>query len=261
MKRRRKGTWVLGMVMLMLAAFAFVPAADASQGTGWTAVIKPANHAQDVDPDALVTLVFPDKVKAKTGKDLTNSSIPSLVKLVNSKKRNIPYTAKWDSGKKIITIDPVGDLEAGERFTVTLVENKLKDGQGRLNRGVSSTFTTKKAVDKIAPVATILPGHGAKSVKLDEKVTIQFAEPVMLADGTALSSKLARQLVEVTDKYGKPVAHSVTWNKSKRTLTIKPKGKWQPHSSYQIDVRPHLLKDEAGNRNPGQRTQFTTAGK
>lgn len=258
---RKKGSrWlhVIGLVSLMMMA----QPASAKSVDDWGVRVTPADRTTEVAPDAVITVTFAERVLLKNNKELTNKSLSSLVQLTDAKKKRVPFTAKWDKASRILTVDPVGNLEAGQSYTFTLLEQKLVNGQKRLNPKVNSTFSTKKAVDNIAPRAVILPGHGAKQVKLQDKVTLSFAEEVALVDGRPFVSKTAGSLVRVTDDKGTAYAHTVTWNKSKRTLTVKPKGgKWQPHTTYQVTLAAGKLKDNAGNLNAAQVSSFSTGGK
>ncbi|MDR7318672.1 Ig-like domain-containing protein [Brevibacillus nitrificans] len=258
----KKGTsrWLYVVGMLVLMMLVAQPALGA-EGNAWGIKVTPADQSVDLSPNIRVELTFPEKVRLLNNKELTNQSWMSIIQLTDSKKKKVPYTVSWNKNLRTVTIDPVGNLEAGQTFKVTLPVKKLKNDQGQSNPEVSSTFSIKKPVDTIAPRATILPGHGAKQVKLQEKVTLQFAEEVTLVSGEILASKTAGPLVRVTDEMGTSVAHTITWNKSKRMLTVKPKGKWQPHQTYLIELVPGLLRDTAGNNNPLQRSVFTTGAK
>ncbi|MCG5251390.1 Ig-like domain-containing protein [Brevibacillus agri] len=255
--RRLWMQWIAVLGMLL----AFSQAAWAKDASNWKISVSPTDKATEVAADAVITLTFSGTVRLANSRDITDKSLLSIVQLVDEKKKKVPFTAKWNKTARSIVIDPVGNLEAGKAYRVTLLAKKLKDARGELNPELSAAFTTKKPVDNIAPQAIILPGHGAKQVKLEEKVTLQFAEEVTLASGGALSSKTAAGLVRLTDEKGQAVPHTVTWNKSKRMLSIKPKGKWQPHTSYQVSLAGGLLQDQAGNVNKSQWSSFTSGAK
>lgn len=256
----RRKRWIRMLGAVTLVSMIAQPVLAKSE-ENWGITVTPANKGSEVAPDAVITVTFADPVVQKNKKELTDSALSSIVQLTDDKRKRIPFTAKWNKSNRTITIDPVGNLESGRSYTFTLPEKKLADGRGRVNPEVKSTFSTKKAVDLIPPRAVILPGHGAKQVKLQEKVTLQFAELVVLTDGNTLSTKTAGPLVRVTDDKGVPATHTITWNKSNRTLSVKPKGKWQPYTTYHIHLAAGLLKDEAGNANQAQWSSFTTGAK
>jgi Bacterial Ig-like domain len=261
--RVRKWLQVLCIAATMLLGMGFglgveQPVHAKSDGA-WNVSISPAQGAKEVATDALIIMKFSEQVSLRNKKALTDTSISTFVQLKNEKNRHVKFTAKWNKNDRTITVDPVGNLEEGQQYTVTLVEKKLINGRSQLNSKVSQTFTTSKTVDRIAPQAIILPGHGAKKVKLQEKLTFQFVEDVALINGEALSSKNVSSLVQIRDSKGKEVAYTITWNKSKRMLTVKPKGgKWQPHTTYQVSLSAGKVKDLAANRNPGQSSSFST---
>lgn len=259
---KRMGNRWLHVICVFVLFLLMAQSAWAKAGDSWGVKVAPTERSAGIDPEAVITFTFSQQIKLASSKDITDKSLLSVVQLTDAKKKRVPFTAKWNKTKRIITVDPVGNLEAGQSYNVTLVEKKLKDAKGQFNPEVTSTFSTKKPVDNIAPKAVILPGDGAKQAKLQDKVTLQFAEDVVLTDGNILSSKTAAALVRVTDAKGLPVAHTVTWNKSKRTITVKPKGgAWLPHTSYQVSVMSGKLKDAAGNVNPAQSSRFATGAK
>jgi len=249
---------VFGMMLLLLGLAQPAMAADKSE---WGITLTPADKSVELSPDTLIVFTFSQPIRMTNNKELTKQSWTSLIQLTDGKKKKVPFAVNWNQAKRVVTIDPAGNLEAGQSFRVTLPAKKLKNNRGQANPQVSITFSTRKPVDTIAPRATILPGHGAKQVKLQEKVTLQFAEEVRLASGEVLSSKTAGPLVRLTDETGASVAHTITWNKSKRMLTVKPRGKWQPFRTYQVELLSGLLQDTAGNQNPTQRSSFATGAK
>jgi hypothetical protein len=218
----------------------------------------PADQAVGVPQETLIALTFNKPMWLSRKQEITAKSVETFVKLTDEKNRRVSYSAKWDGQSRTVTLDPVGNLQGGSSYTVTLAGNKLTDSQGNKNPQLSSTFTTRKPLDVIPPNAIILPAHGAKRVPLEAKITVQFAEEVVRMDGSSLSSKTAGDLIEVLDQTGVPVARTVTWNKSKRTLTVKPKGKWEKFTTYHVLVPAGGVKDIAGNPNPAQLSSFTT---
>jgi Bacterial Ig-like domain len=258
--RLRKWMQIVCMAAMVLGlGLSSVQPVHAKSAGGWKVSISPAHGAKEVATDAWIIMKFSEQILLKNKKALTDKAISSLVQLKNEKNRHVKFTAKWNKYDRTITIDPVGNLEEGQQYTVTLLEKKLINDRAQQNPQVSQTFTTEKSIDRIAPQVIILPGHGAKKVKLQEKLTFQFVEDVVLIHGEALNSKNVSSLVQIRDNKGKEVAYTITWNKSKRMLTVKPKGgKWQPHSTYQVTLVAGKIKDLAENRNLGQTSSFST---
>ncbi|WP_064202758.1 Ig-like domain-containing protein [Brevibacillus brevis] len=249
--------WVVVLALFLLPS----QGVWAKSANEWGVRISPADKSAEIDPNQIITLTFSGPVSLKNGQELSDKSGLSIISLTDAKKKKVRFTAKWNKTDRSMTIDPEGNLEAGASYRVSLLAKKVKDQRGNLNPELASTFQTKKPVDNIAPQAVILPGHGAKNVKLQDKVTLQFAEEITLVDGGALSSKTAGPLVRVTDEKGTVVPQTITWNKSKRMLSVKPKGKWQPHTRYQVSLIAGLVKDTAGNLNQAQWITFQTGSK
>lgn len=227
----------------------------------WQVSFSPRDNASEVSVDSPLQITFDKPVRLTNKKELSDSAIQNIIKLTNSKKRKVAFSAKWEAAARTIKIKPNGNLENDMTYTISLIENKLIDAYGNKNPQVTSRFTTKKMEDRIPPTATIAPAHGAVNVKLDEKITIQFAENVVLADGTPLSSKAVANLAQLVDEKGAAVAHTATWNKSKRTITLKVKGKMLKNSWYTVTFPTNRVKDMAGNGNQSFSASFLTRSK
>lgn len=227
----------------------------------FTVRFSPTHQAKDVPVDSLLSLELNKQVFLGNKKKITNTSIQSVVKLTNEKNKRVSFTGKWDEQNRIITIDPAGNLESGATYTISLLENKLIDRQGAKNQPISSQFTTRAHIDAIPPTVTVTPAHGADGVKLDTKITLQFAENVQFLDGAQLSSQTVKNLVQLRDLQGVAVAYTATWNKSNRTITLKAKGKWQKYTTYTVHLPANQLKDLAGNANQAVSVTFATGGR
>lgn len=222
---------------------------------------SPTDQAKDVPVDSLLSLALNKQVFLGNRKKITNTSIETIVKLTNEKNKRVAFRGKWDEQNRIITIDPAGNLESGVTYTISLLENKLMDRQGAKNPLISSQFTTKAHIDAIPPSVTVAPAHGTNNVKLDTKITLQFAENVQFLDGTQLSSQTVKNLVQLRDQQGAAVAYSATWNKSNRTITLKAKGKLQKHTTYTVHLPANQLTDLSGNTNQAVSVTFATGGR
>lgn len=227
----------------------------------WQVLFSPRDNTSEVPVDSVIVIAFQKPVRLTNKKELSDSAIEKIIKLSNAKNRKVAFTSKWDSTTRTIKIKPIGNLENDMAYTISLIGNKLIDSNDRKNPQVTSRFGTKKQEDRIPPTATITPAHGATNVKLDEKIIVQFAEDIVLPNGTSLNSKAIANLVQLFDEKGASVAHSATWNKSKRTITLKVKGKLLKNTVYTTYLPANRVKDTAGNVNQAFSASFTTRSK
>lgn len=226
-----------------------------------TITVDPKHKDKDVPLETNITLTFNKEMFLTSKKKITESSIPTFIKLTDSKKKKVPFSGKWDEKNWTITLDPTGNLEPGSEHTITLLKDKLQDSQGAQNPEKTYTFTTVSPADTIAPSITSTPAHGAKDVSLTDSVVLQFAEDVVLANGDSLSNKTVAELVSFEDRQGKKVSYYATWNKSKRTITLRIKGKLSSYTAYAVKLSAGSVKDLAGNKNKSFSVSFSTAGK
>lgn len=222
------------------------------------AKILPAHGAQNVPVDTSIRIIFNKPVTRANHQQLSNGAVDKIVKLVDEKGKRVPFHGKWEEKQRTAIVDPEGNLADGVTYTVTLLENKVMDRQGIKNSAVLHQFTTRKQQDTIAPAASFQPGHGATKVPTDVKLTLVFAEEITHLDGTPLASKTVGQMVQLYNEQGKEIACRVTWNKSKRTLSITPKGKLQPNTTYTLNLPAGSVKDLSGNANKAGKSVFTT---
>nr|WP_241254622.1 Ig-like domain-containing protein [Brevibacillus sp. SYP-B805] len=223
--------------------------------------VQPTHGETDVPVDSLIRLTFNKPVTRANKTEITNDAIANIIKINDSKGRRVDFIGSWDADRRMITLDPVGNLNGGTTYTVTLLENKIMDRQGVKNPLVISNFTTRPALDTIAPVATINPAHGSSNVSLSPKITLQFAEDILLPDGTPLSSKAVKGMILFFDEKGAQIDYSATWNKSKRTMTLKVKGRLQNYTTYTLILPAGCVKDLAGNVNKQAAVTFTTGNR
>lgn len=222
--------------------------------------IEPSHNAQSVSVDTNIELHFNKPVMRANNQKLSNEAVEKIVKLSDEKGKKASFHGKWDEQLRTAIIDPVGNLADGVTYTLTLLEKKVMDRQGVKNPEIIATFTTRKKVDTIAPTAAIYPGHGAKGVPIETKMTFAFAEEVTHVDGTPLVSKSVQDLVQLIDEKGNAIAYRATWNKSKRTLSIQAKGSLSPHTTYTVILPADRIKDLSGNMNKSQSIVFSTGG-
>ncbi len=209
----------------------------------------PAKGAANIATDSAIKLVLNKQVKLAGGKPITKDAVERICKLTDNQQKKVTFAGNWDESTRTITIRPDGNLQNAMTYTVTLLENKVIDKQGNKNPAISSTFTTVAFKDDIPPTVTVTPAHGAQKVALTSNVTLQFAEDVVAKDGSVLSSNTVADLVKWYDSKGNPVSCTATWNKSKRTITLRVKGKLLKNTTYFVDLPANAVKDLAGNGN------------
>ncbi len=223
-------------------------------------VFSPQPNATEVPIETTITLTFNKHMLLANKKEINDIAISTFLKLNDNKQKRVPFTGYWNGDTQTVTIDPEGNLAPGSTYTITLLANKLVDSQGAKNPEINSQFSTKVPVDLIPPTITSTPSHGAKDVSLTAPVVLQFAEEVVLANGESLTNKSVANLVLFQDQKGQEVKYYATWNKTKRTITLRLKEKMAPYTTYMVQLPAGMMKDIAGNTNGNFTASFSTKG-
>jgi len=226
-----------------------------------TVTVKPRHQSHDVPVDSLLTLSFNKPVWRANKTEIRDKDLASMVKLSDSKGKRVPFAGQWDQANRRMVLDPLGNLAGGETYTITLPAGKVIDRQGTKNEEVTSTFTTRKPVDRIPPTITSTPAHGATNVSVKANLVLHFAEEVVLQDGTPLSSAVVKGMVQLYDPLGKSVDYSASYNKSKRTLTVNARGDMQRNTTYTLVFPARQVKDWSGNENRAFHVVFSTGSR
>ncbi|HWJ03805.1 MAG TPA: Ig-like domain-containing protein, partial [Verrucomicrobiae bacterium] len=201
----------------------------------------PADGAQGVSPDKVITITFTENILAGSAYDAI--AVSDGVNQVNFTKSIAGNT---------LTLSPLTGWSYGTAYSVTIPANSIQDAAGNQLSGYQFGFSTVVPPDTTPPrILSTSPRDGETNVPLNTVVKITFSEAIQL--GSTASG--------ITFKKGtKNVNYSVTV--SGNTLTIQPASTLNARSSYTVSIPAGAVQDLKGNQLAGAYSlSFSTARK
>lgn len=198
----------------------------------------PADDATKVALNANIVLTFSEKIVAGAGAiEIWNKSGKLFESL------NVTDSRVQISGSTV-TIDPKGLLASGSDYYLQLKSGVIKDAAGNSFAGISSktqlNFST--VTDNTAPkVVSTSPADDSLKVSTSADIVLKFNEDVIPGSGKIEIYKADGKLFESIDVNGGRVEFSGA------TVTIDPKGKFDPNSGYYVKFGSGVIEDLAGN--------------
>ncbi len=218
---------------------------------------NPANGAVRTDAGTNITLTFLEAVKKDTdGVDFANADLQSILALKSggSGGANIAYSARINSAKTVITIDPSSDLSDGSVYVA--ISNAYYNAAGDQGSRASATFT----VDATPPAPTFSPVDGATVTDAGTNITLTFAEAVKKdgakTDFTA-SDLSAILTLKSNDGNGADIPYSASIDAGMTVITINPSADLDGGSVYVAISGAYY--DAAGNQGRHASVRFTVA--
>jgi uncharacterized protein YfaS (alpha-2-macroglobulin family) len=210
--------------------------------------VFPAADAEDMDGSTNITVIFNHPVVPLTIAE-EQAGLPQPVEIS-------PQTAgqgQWvNSSVYVFTPDKL--LLSGTRYTVR-VGAGLKDTTGTaLDKSFVWQFTTR--APKIGNVALLNgaenpPLDNIENVLLDQAFVVTFLQPMDPRSTAAATSVVNRETSRV-------VHTDLKWNKDFTVLTIKPTGRYQIASYYNLQIANTAQAADGGALQDGLSASFST---
>jgi predicted outer membrane repeat protein len=135
----------------------------------------------------------------------------------------------------VLTLTPVYNYLTGDKYTVTIPANAVKDATGN---GLAADYTSSFKIATIIPGVTIIdPTNNAVNVPNTKTIKITFSEPI--TPGSAYNS------IKVINSAG--ASKLMTLSTSGNVLTLKPVYNYLTGYKYTITIPANAIKDSAGN--------------
>src|SRR5581483_1602441 len=159
---------------------------------------------------------------------------------------------EWVSSS-VYVYQPDQALLSGTRYTVR-VDPALKDINGdSLEKSFVWQFQTSAPYIQNYALQNgpYNPGNVIENVLLDQSFIITFSQ--------AMDQKSVAQAVTLTNREtGQNFPAQLTWDKTSSILTIKPSGKFQIASFYQLNIADSALAQDGGRLKSGLSLRFST---
>jgi hypothetical protein len=200
----------------------------------------PVSNSTVVSQGRNVTVTFSEPVTGVSG---------TTVQLFRAgTATTVAASVSYNPGTRVATLDPIGNLVADSRYTVSLTGG-ITDVAGNRLGAASWTFTTGPR----PTVKSRTPGAGTKNVRRASSVSVTFTERVNGVSTTTVT------LTQVSG--GAAVRGTVSYNASTRTLTFNPYGPartvLRARTAYRVTLTSGI-RDGAGNPLTATSWVFTT---
>jgi|WetSurMetagenome_2_1015567.scaffolds.fasta_scaffold13159_2 hypothetical protein len=204
----------------------------------------PAAGATGVPVTQSVTAVF--------DKEMDSSTITSATfYIIKQGGSPLPANVTYNAATKTATLDPLGDLEQGAVYEVTL-SSAIKGSTGATLTGapVVWTFTTVSAAPS---VTSKVPAAGATGVPITQLISAVFDKAM---DATTLTSAT----VYIAKQGGTPLPATVTYSAASKTVTLDPLADLEGGAIYNVTLA-NAIKGADGQTLTGAPVvwSFTTA--
>lgn len=133
------------------------------------ATFNPLDAATSVDVAGNITITFDVPVRNIDDSEITDANVASLLTLTTTDASGVavPFTATIDASKKVITIDPDGNLANSQLYYVSIAA--VEGASNNATVGQSVTFTTADLVVSISNVTIteVSPYHAGDLVNIN----------------------------------------------------------------------------------------------
>ena len=187
--------------------------------------IDPANNTVNITNNNVIKIIFSEPVTA--GSAYSSISVKNSAKAAKIMKTSI-------SGS-LLTLTPVYNYLAGDKYTITIPANAVKDSAGNgFAKGYTSVFTISNIIPSVTSTD---PVKGAVNILNNKVIKITFNEPITA--GSAYNS--------ITVKNSANTTKTMTASISGSVLTLTPVYNYLTGYKYTITIPANALKDSTGN--------------
>lgn len=217
-----------------------------------------------------LTVDFGDRLRQINGTplptDLTNTGIIELRRSPDNALIPLQRVTFDNTNQQQIMVVPASNLDPSTGYRVEIARNRLEDdGANELTSPVSRNFTTQ-AGDGTPPRVTFIPGNGSTVTDPNANLTVEFSEPIRIADSDRPFTNAAIEPVFTLAEFnssGSPIAtvpFTGVYDETTRRVTLDPALALNPGSQYRLELRGNVLEDFADNAIATQTINFTAQG-
>lgn len=137
--------------------------------------VTPKSGATGVALDSDIVIKFNSKIFLEDGSRIYDDDLLDIIQLKKGTAtgKDIDFEASIDADGMVVTVDPIDDFEAGEKYTVVIPAGVVANENDTLNKKFTSYFT---AITEMQPMIT--PADGEEDASLSDKIVIKFNQPV-----------------------------------------------------------------------------------
>jgi len=137
--------------------------------------VTPKSGVTGVALDSDIVIKFNSEIFLEDGSKIYDDDLLDIIQLKKGTAtgKDIDFEASIDDDSMVVTVDPIDDFEAGEKYTVVIPAGVVANENDTLNKKFTSYFT---AITEMQPM--IIPADGEEEASLSDKIVIKFNQPV-----------------------------------------------------------------------------------
>jgi len=209
--------------------------------------VFPANSAQDVAGDAVITVIFNRPVTALQIFE-ERGDLPQPLAITPE----TPGAGEWVS-TSVYNFYPTKPLKGGEVYSVT-IQAGLQDATGSSSLGEDYSWSFTTAAPSLGSYelgsGEVNPPFGKDNVLLDEFFRLYFRQPM---DTSSTEAALS-----LTSMNGEPVALQTLWGEDAETLVITPTLRLALDTTYNLILADGARAEDGGALAAGLKYRFST---
>jgi hypothetical protein len=175
---------------------------------------------------------------AGAGNGLTNLTAFAAIALEKNNAPVIPASVTYNNAEKSITVTYA--WAENSTYVVKVLKNKLCDKSGNfitteVQKSYSTDSYTSPSITDNASTPALLNGQTVFMAASDN-ILVRFSEPVQLLSGDAIDNSNVGGLVTLSQNGGSVIAANVTYDATKRLITIDPVSDLAANKDYTLTV-------------------------
>ena len=224
--------------------------------------VTPSDGRTSVSQSSTIRLAFASKVYRATGSTLSESYVETNCVELREDNVNgtlVPFSAKLDSSKRIITITPDSRLKTNTTYYVIIPRDTLSDENHNTNSRFVSRFSTGSTIN--GSDIQFNPENGAEDVAVDPEITLSFDSPIYQYRGGAVTPRYLEETAITLRRgsaSGQQVSFTADISSNKRMVTILPDETLDTNTTYYIRINNYALQYSTNRTIPQTTSNFRT---
>lgn len=217
------------------------------------ATIYPYSGYSSYPVEGNLRVTFSEPVYLSSGADISYSNASSIFTLRDNSTGSYisSYSLSYNSSTYELTIDPTVNLKNNTSYTLTVIQNAVRDSSNNYVSQTASSFTT--ATDANPPTIVFSPYSGSTGNAVTTNITLSFSEPVTLQSADYASYITLRENGKTVN-----LPFNGSWNSSTQQLVLDPTSDLLPNRTYYVTVTAGFVKDSTNNPNAAAVAYFST---
>ncbi|MCR5482580.1 MAG: S-layer homology domain-containing protein [Clostridia bacterium] len=228
-----------------------------------TVTFNPVSGKTGISEKIQPTIQFSAAIEAADGSVITDKYLTkNIVFRKNSASgKDVDFTAKINSAKTVITVEPDEKLEDDQKYYIGFGANAFRATDGKAAvEAKNATWTVGDAEDEDG--VTFSPKDGATGVSTDPTIKISFKKEIRDYDDDEVTAKYLKKNIEFKKKSssGDDVDFTAKIDSSAKVITITPDSKLTKDQKYYLGFGSKAFTYKSGKEKIPAKSVTWTVG-